>query len=181
MCRVVKLTLFPLLLAAVLAPAGLRHARGQREAGTVRGTQAAGAGIRRLVDVPARVGEGSLALKNLTLTRVHGSAVLKGDILNTSGGDLEGADFEVRAYDVRGEPLRGLEEKTVLSVNRLGAGESVPLNSGYGVWLQGIAADEVAGIELHEIGDEPTASLAVKVIPFAGQAMFWKEYSEIEE
>jgi hypothetical protein len=181
MQRLVKIFLLPALVL-VCASAGFWNVRGQRE-GTKsnRSVEAGNASITRFGDVTVYVREDSLALKNLMLTGMMNSVILKGNLVNKTGRYLDQATFEIKAYDRSGKLLKGVEEKTIFVVNQLRAHASMPVNSGYGVWLQGITLDTIARIEISETGDETAALSLMRMIPFADHAAFWKDYSEVEE
>lgn len=109
------------------------------------------------------------------------SAVLKGQLINKTKRPLDEVTFEVRAYDHDGQLLKGIEEKTIFIAHQLKPRASTALNSGYGVWLQGIPPDAVSTIEISETSDDSATSFPIQVIPFASHAVTWKEDSEIEE
>jgi hypothetical protein len=180
MQRLVKIFLLPALVMAC-ASAGFWNVRGQREGKTNRSVEAGNASITRFGDVTVYVREDSLALKNLVLTGMMNSVILKGNLVNKTGRYLDQATFEIKAYDRNGKLLKGVEEKTIFVVNQLRAHASMPVNSGYGVWLQGIPLDTIARIEISETGNETAALSLMRMIPFADHAAFWKDYSEVEE
>lgn len=109
------------------------------------------------------------------------SSILKGNLINRTGKTLDGATFEVRAYDRDGNLLRGVEEKTIFTASQLEAGGRQPLNSGYGVWLQGIPPDAISRLEVSEISDETSGALLLQSIPLMSYTVFLQEYSKIEE
>jgi len=180
MRRLVKILLLPALLL-VCASAGLLHVRGQREARSNQSVEAARQSVSRFGDVTVYFREGSFALKNLMLTKMMGSVILKGNLVNKTDHYLDEATFEIKAYDREGRLLKGVEEKTIFAVRQFKANASIPVNSGYGVWLQGIPLDTIARIEISETGDEAARSSLMRMIPFASHAAFWKDYSEVEE
>jgi hypothetical protein len=180
MRRFVKILLLPALLLAC-ASVGLLHVRGQREVKQNQSVEVAPRSVSRFGDVTVYVREDSFALKNLMLTKMAGSVVLKGNLVNKTNRYLDEVTFEIKAYDRDGKLLKGVEEKTIFAVPQLKAHASMPVNSGYGVWLQGIPLDNIARIEISETGDEMGASSLMRMIPFASHAAFWKDYSEIEE
>ena len=181
MQRFVKIFLLSTIILAC-ASVGFWNVRGQRE-GTKSGRsiEAAPQAASRFGDVTVYMKADSLALKNLRLTGMMKSVILKGNLVNRTGHSLEQATFEVKAYDRDGRPLKGAEEKTIFVVDQLKAHASTPVNSGYGVWLQGIPLDSIASIEISETGDEAARLSLLRMIPLADHAAFWKEYSEIEE
>jgi hypothetical protein len=115
------------------------------------------------------------------LTGVMKSVILKANLVNRTGRSLEQATFEIKAFDRDGRPLKGVEEKTIFVVAQLKAHASMPVNSGYGVWLQGIPLDSIARIEISETGDAAARASLLRMIPFAEHAVFWKDSAEIEE
>lgn len=121
----------------------------------------------------------SLVLKEVALEKASGSTVLKGEVVNNTERDLDGATFEIRAYDREGNLLRGAEEKTIFRAGRLAPHATAQLNNGYGVWLQGIPRESIASIEVYDADD--AGPFPAHAIPLADQALFFKEYSEIEE
>lgn len=181
MQRLIKIFLLPALVLAC-ASAGFWSVRGQREvAKSDRNLDAGNTSITRFKDVMVYVREDSLRLKNLMLTGMMNSVILKGNLINKTNRYLDQATFEIKAYDRNGKLLKGVEGKTIFVVNQLRAHASVPVNSGYGVWLQGIPLDTIARIEISETGDENARASLMRMIPFAEHAAFWKDYSEVEE
>jgi hypothetical protein len=180
MRRLVKILLLSALLVAC-ASLGLWHAQGQREANSNQRIGNASQPVSRFGDVTVYVREGSFALKNLRLNGMMGSVVLKGNLVNKTNQYLDEATFEIKAYGRDGRLLKGAEEKTIFEIRQFKVNASMPLNYGYGVWLQGIPLDDIAGIEISETGDEAASSSLMRMIPFASHAAFWKDYSEIEE
>jgi hypothetical protein len=180
MRRLVKIILLPAMLLAC-ASAGLLHVRGQREARSNQSVEATPRSVNRFGDVTVYVKEDSFALKNLILTRMMGSVILKGNLVNKTNHYLDEATFEIKAYDRDGRLLKGVEAKTIFALRQFKANASMPVNSGYGVWLQGIPLDTIARIEISETGDEAARASLVRMIPFASHAAFWKDYSEVEE
>lgn len=178
--RLVKIILLPALLLAC-ASLGLWHVRGQREAKSNQSVEVAPQSVSRFGGVTIYVREGSFALKNLMLARTMGSVILKGNLVNKTNHYLDEAAFEIKAYDRDGRLLKGVEEKTIFTIRQFKANASMPVNSGYGVWLQGIPLDAIARIEISETGDETARSSLMRMIPFASHAAFLKDYSDIEE
>jgi hypothetical protein len=174
-----------LIIALVSCAAiGLRHAQGQNNyTSNQRGTEAMTATItnRPLKDSEIRVRDGSFVLKNLTLTKMSGSTILRGKVLNKTGRKYERVSFEVRAYGPDGQLLKGLESKTIFAAQELKANTSVPINHGYGVWLQGVRAEEIARIEIFESGTGLGSSGLAEAIPLASHALDLQRYAEIEE
>ena len=173
-----------ILIIALLSCAalGLHQAQGQGNYKSNRGGASATAtGSRPLVGSTIQTGDGSFVLKNLTLTKWTGSTILKGKLVNKTNQTREHVTFEVRAYDRDGQILKGLESKTIFASQELKAGKSIPINYGYGVWLQGIPAEKIARIEIFETGKETGTSSLARTIPLASHALDFKRYAEIEE
>jgi hypothetical protein len=177
----VKIILVIALIAC--AAIGLRHVQGQSDqrANQGRVIATAASGNRLLEDSTVPAQGGSFVLKNLTLTKMTGSTILNGKLINKTNRKYEQISFEIRAYDRDGQILRGLERKTIFSSQELKAGASVPINHGYGVWLQGIPAEKIARIEISENGKELGRSTLDRMIPLASHALDLKRYAEIEE
>lgn len=173
----------PLLMMLVAcAIVGLWQAQGRRAASSEQTLRpSAPASIRSHRDVTIRVADGFFVMKDLTLKRMGSSTILKGEVFNKQAHHVNQATFEIRAYHRTGMLLRGFEEKTIFTVHQLKARASAPLNSGYGVWLQGISLDHIARLEVIEAGGETIRSSLTHFVPFASHALDWKRYSEIEE
>jgi hypothetical protein len=174
-----------ILVVALLACAalGLRHVQGQgdRKSNQGRVPAAAAIGNRPLEDSTVRVPSGSFVIKNMTLTRMQGSTILNGKVVNKTNRKYEQISFEVRAYGQDGQILKGLESKTIFASQELRAGASVAINHGYGVWLQGIPWEKIARIEIAENGKEIEQATLARMIPLANHALGLKRYAEIEE
>ncbi len=141
------------------AAVGLRHAQGQSDHQSNQGrVAAASASSRPLEDSIVQAQGGAFVLKNLTLTKMKGSTIIKGKVVNKTNRKYEQVSFEVRAYDSAGQILKGLENKTIFASQELKAGASVPINHGYGVWLQGVPLEKIARIEISENGKEVGSS-----------------------
>lgn len=176
-----RLILLPVLLLAC-ASAGFWPAQeGKSESRSNQRIEATSLFVKRLGSGTVYGSEGTLQLNNLTLTRMMTSAVLKGELFNKTNHSLDEMAFEIKAYDGDGKLLKGIEEKTIFTARQLKPHASTSLNSGYGVWLQGIPLNAVARIEISETNNENAASSLIRMIPFASHAAFWKDYSEIEE
>lgn len=171
--------LFVILLAC--ASLELWQAGGRSNASAQQSFVPAAPASRPHASVTIRVADGSFVIKNLKLKRAGSSTILEGEVSNKTSRRVNQATFEIRAYDHAGTLLRGIEGKTIFTVQRLKAKASAPLNSGYGVWLQGISLEAIARLEIIEAGGEATGSSMVSSIPFAGDAADWKKYSETEE
>jgi hypothetical protein len=174
-----------LIVALVSCAAiGLRQAQGQHGAKSNQGIVLAAASSRPLEDSTVHVRDGSFILKNLTLTKMMGSTILKGNVVNKTNRKQEGVSFEVRAYDRNGQVLRGLETRTIFVGQQLKANAATPINNGYGVWLQGISLDSIAKLEISQTSAETTASLPPWTKWFAAHAVVVgtrTRDSEIEE
>lgn len=179
MRRPVKIILIIALLSC--AALGLRHVRGQNGHLSKQGNASAATTSRPLKDSTVQVNSGSFVLKNLTLTKLSGSTILNGNIVNKTKYRRERVSFEVRAYDSDGQILKGLESKTIFASQELKAGASIPINYGHGVWLQGVSSEKIARIEISENGKEIGSSTLSRMIPLASHALDWKRYSDIEE
>jgi hypothetical protein len=173
-----------LLLAALLivcAPLGLRHAHGELDRDSNHKRESIETPFRRIGGVAVQINGGSFEVRDFSLTEAAGSAILKGNLVNSTNRHLDQMTFEVKAYDREGNLLRGVEEKTIFTAHQLEPNADAPIHSGYGVWLQGIPLSEIARVEISETGNETGAARSAQIIPFAGRALFLKEYSEIEE
>jgi hypothetical protein len=167
------------------AAVGFRHAQGQRGGGgnqsMPRSRAVASLNSQPYKELIVETGDGSFVLKNLTLLRMTGSTVLKGNVVNKSNRRREQISFEVRAYDRDGQVLTGLESQTIFTTHELKANASAPINQGYGVWLQGISLEDIARIEISEIIQEHDVPIMARMIPLAAHALDLKRYAEIEE
>jgi hypothetical protein len=163
------------------AAAGLRHAQGQRSGESMTRSAVATVSNRPQVEIRIYAGDGSLALKNPALEKMAGSTVLKGNIINRAKRKREQVSFVVKAYGHDGQVLRGLESETVFTAQELRANASVPINHGYGVWLQGIPAENIARIEISEISQAQDIPIMARLIPFPAHALALKRYADVEE
>ena len=113
---------------------------------------------RKIPMVVVYADRGSFQLTELRLTKARGSTKLKGWIFNNTGRRWTRAAFELRAYDRQCRLLKGAEEMTLFEVRNFSRGSSVPLDYGYGVWLEGIPIEAIARVEAVLIkGQPPTA------------------------
>ena len=164
------------------AAIGLRHAaQGQRDGESLPRNAFAAASSRTHAEIKVDSSDGSFVLKNLTLTRMTGSTVLKGNVVNKTKRKREEVFFAVKAYNRNGQLLKGLESETIFTARGLKANVSAPINHGYGVWLQGVSLDDIARIEISELSKESGASIMARMIPLASHALDLKRYSEVEE
>ena len=181
MRKLVKIVLILALLS--WAAVGFRHARGQRggNQSLPRSRAVASLGSQPHKELTVATNDGFFVLKNLTLVRMTDSTLLKGSVVNKSNRRHEQISFEVRAYDRDGRVLKGLESKTIFEAHELKPNASASINHGYGVWLQGISLDDIARIEISEIGQEHHVPIVARIVPLAAHALDWQRYSEIEE
>ena len=171
-------------LISCAAAIGLLRAQGQgsyKSDGGGASAAAAGPDKRPFKGSTVQINDGSFVLKNPKLTKMTGSTLLNGKLVNKTNRTREQVTFEVRAYGSDGRILKGLESKTIFALQELKAGDSVPINHGYGVWLQGIPAEKVARIEIFETGTEDGGRTLARRIPLAGHALDLKRDAEIEE
>lgn len=159
----------------------LKHAQGQRDAVAVPHNAFVSASSRAHGELRVEASGGSFVLKNLRLERMKGSTILKGSIFNKTKRRYGQVSFLVKAYDREGKLLKGPEAETIFTAQRLKASASVPINHGYGVWLQGVSLDNVARIEISELNTEASASNAARMIPFASHALELQRDSGVEE
>ena len=179
MGKLVKIVLILALLS--WAALGLRQASGQRgNQPTLRSQAVASLSSQPHEELTVATSDGSFVLKNLTLVKMTGSTVLKGNVVSRTNHKREQISFEVRAYDREGQLLKGLESETVFTAQGLKANASAPINHGYGVWLQGILTEKIARIEISETNSE-TASLPSWTKWLASHAMMREKDAEIEE
>jgi hypothetical protein len=97
-------------------------------------------------------------LKELRLVPFGGSTRLNGQLINKTNRQWDTITFALKAYDGAGRQLRGTEKETIFSFTRFGRGTSAPINSGYGVRLEGIPFDAIARLELSLLGDKPNTA-----------------------
>ena len=144
------------MLGVLAWTTGLGSARESRlveikETETVLGMESApeleSASERKLPMLVVSADRGSFQLTGLRLTKARGSTKLKGWIFNNTGRRWPRAAFELRAYDRQGRLLKGAEELTLFEVKNFAKGRSVPLDYGYGVWLEGIPIETIARVE----------------------------------
>ena len=179
MRKLVKIVVIFALLS--WAAAGLRQAQGQRDGESMTRRAVATVSDRQHMEMTLDAGDGSFVLKNLTLVKMAGSTVLKGNVVNKTKHKREQVSFVVKAYDRDGQVLKGLESETVFTAQGLKTNASVSINHGYGVWLQGILADDIARIEIAEISQTYDIPIVARMIPFPAHALDLKRYAEIEE
>jgi len=166
MQRPVKNLLLSVLLI-LCAPLGFHHAQGERDLemkSNAEGARSTSAG--QVGSVAAQINGGSFVLEDLSLTGTTGSTILKGNLVNRTNHRLDPVTFEVKAYDRAGNPLRGFEEKTIFTARSLDADACAPINSGYGVWLQGIPLNSISRIEIYETSEQTDAALVSQSLDF---------------
>ena len=170
-----------LVMLAACAIVGLFQAQGRRTASAQQSFAPSSTARRPHANMIIRVANGSVVMKDLRLNRAGTSTILKGEVFNNKARRVNQATFEIKAYDQRGRLLRGVEEQTIFTVHGLKANDSLPLNSGYGVWLQGIPLDSIARLEISEINGETSVSSLTRLVPFTSHAVDLKKFSEVEE
>ncbi|MBD0325977.1 MAG: hypothetical protein ICV68_06085 [Pyrinomonadaceae bacterium] len=104
--------------------------------------------------------EGRFRLTDLRLVRAGGSTKLNGKLVNQTKRAWPSVVFAIRAYDSNGRQLRGVERQTIFGFNQLAKDKSAPINSGYGVWLEGIPLSAIARLEVVLLDDESPAAHA---------------------
>lgn len=177
-----KFKIAPLVLTLVAcALVGIWQAQGQRDTSSKQSFAPSAPASRPHADMTIRGADGAFVLKNLRLKRMGSSTILEGYIYNKRPHRLNQATFEIKAYDSTGALLRGVEDKTIFTAHRLKANGSAPLNDGYGVWLQGIALDSIARLEISEASSKTETSNLTRFLPFANHVVDLIKYSEIEE
>lgn len=155
--RLVRIALLPTLILAS-APLALWRAQEKHppRAASPQQINSSVQRARRYRDVRIPFATGSLTLKNLKLVRMMESTIVKGKIVNHTNRKWDRLSLEIRAYDSNGNLLRGAESTTIFDFHQLRARASMPLNSGYGVWLEAIPFDAVSRLEVSVIGEPST-------------------------
>lgn len=152
----VKLILLSALVLALVA-AGLY--RVQKPTGLLFNSEAAGESNeeiqRSIPDLKVTAGGGAFTLSNLRLVKAYGSTKLKGEISNDTGERWQRATFELKAFDRKGNQLKGAEALTIFQANELETTESIPIDGGYGVRLEGIPFDSIARVEAVLVDGQP--------------------------
>lgn len=141
--------LLVMLMALMIEPLGPWQA--QNRARQVIDTQAArssAADARAYPALTVPFDEGSFKLTDLRLARVGASTKLSGKLVNQTKRLWPSVVFAVKAYDSNGKELRGVERETIFGCHQLGKGKSTPINSGYGVWLEGIPLSAISRLEV---------------------------------
>lgn len=155
--------LFLMALSLMIEPLGPWQARERTRQPAQTATRQSGARQSAADSRPHRAlsipfDDGAFLAKDLRLVPIGGSTMLHGQLVNQTKRRQEKFVFAVRAYDRTGKQLKGVEEETIFGFHKLGRDKSVPLNSGYGVWLEGIPFNAVARLEIVVLDDElPTA------------------------
>jgi hypothetical protein len=155
--------LFLMALSLMIEPLGPWQARERpRQAAQTRTQTVRASESRPYQALTIALDDGSFVLKDLRLVSIGGSTKLNGRLVNQTKRRWDSIVFAVRAFDRSGKRLRGVEEETIFGVHQLGRGKSAPLNSGYGVWLEGIPINAIARLEVIVSDDESPASHAAK-------------------
>ncbi|HEX8491437.1 MAG TPA: hypothetical protein VF658_01220 [Pyrinomonadaceae bacterium] len=151
--------LFLMIVSLMIEPLAPRQARELQRQATQTSTQPNRARDGRPhQSLTVAFDEGDFVLKDLRLVPVGGSTRLNGKLVNQTKRRWETIVFAVRAFDRTGKRLRGVEEETIFGFHQLARGKSAPINSGYGVWLEGIPFSAVARLEIVVLDDaSPTA------------------------
>ncbi|HEY0404870.1 MAG TPA: hypothetical protein VGC89_04040 [Pyrinomonadaceae bacterium] len=144
-----------MLLSVLLEPLGPWQARGRLPFAAQTEARRAGLSSKPYQNLTVALAEGSFVLRDLQLTSVGGSTKINGTLVNRTKQQWQSGRLIVKAYDASGRQLRGIEEETVFGFNELGRGESAPINSGYGVWLEGVALQDIARLEVGLLEDAP--------------------------
>ncbi|HEX8706729.1 MAG TPA: FxLYD domain-containing protein [Pyrinomonadaceae bacterium] len=182
--RLFRIALLPAVLLAFVAP-GLWRAQEVAQRSSNSSSQQAIktlVNIRSYGDLPVGAGEASFALKNLLLVRAMGSTIVKGNISNETNRRLSRTSFEIRAYDADGQPLKGVEARTIFEIQPLRAGASVAINSGYGVWMEGVSLDAINRIEVVETDDGERVGASPSWVKWLNHSLVaWASDAELEE
>jgi hypothetical protein len=179
MRSVIKIILVLMILSG--AAIGLRHAFAQRGNQSAPRNSFAPSTGRPHETIKVNTGYGSYILKNLTLVKMQGSTILKGNVVNKTNSTRERISFKVVAYGRDGQVLTGLESQTIFTAQELRMNRAAPINHGYGVWLQGISAEDIARIEISEIPEQADVPIMARIVPLASHALEAKSYDEVEE
>lgn len=142
------LILLLMLISVLLEPLGAweTNERSLGVAETAASRIADGRRIYPALTIP--LAGGNFKLKDLQLSSVGRSTKLSGRLVNETQQQWDIIVFAVKAYDRSGRQLRGVERETVFGFNQLGKGKSAAINSGYGVWLEGIPFKAIARVEV---------------------------------
>ena len=154
--------LFLMVLSLMIEPLGSWLARERSRPIAQTRTQARASESRPHQALTITLDEGAFILKDLRLVPIGGSTRLIGKLVNQTKRRWDTIVFAVRAFDRNGKRLRGVEEDTIFGFHQLGRGKSAPLNSGYGVWLEGIPINAIARLEVIVDDEESPASHARK-------------------
>lgn len=152
--------LFLMVLSLMIEPLGPWQARERPRPAAQARTQPKARESRPHQALTIALDEGTFVLKDLRLVPIGGSTRLNGMLVNQTKRRWHTIVLSVRAFDRNGKRLRGVEEETIFGVHRLGRGKSAPLNSGYGVWLEGIPVNAIARLEVIVSDDESPAAHA---------------------
>ncbi|MDX6694727.1 MAG: hypothetical protein QOF02_2330 [Blastocatellia bacterium] len=143
-----------MLLSVLLEPLGPWQSRGQLSGAAQTEARREGTGSRPYQSLTVALREGSFVLRDLQLTSVGGSTKISGKLVNQTKQQWQGVMLSLKAYDASGRQLRGVERETVFGFNQLEKGKSAPINSGYGVWLEGVPLQSIARLEVGLLKDE---------------------------
>jgi hypothetical protein len=151
-----------MLMSLMIEPLGPWQA--QNRARQVVDTSAARstADNRAYPALTVQLDEGQFKLTDLRLASVGGSTRLNGKLVNQTKRLWPSAVFAVKAYDTNGRQLRGVEKETIFGFHQLGKGKSISINSGYGVWLEGISLSAISRLEVVLLDDEPQTAHAAR-------------------
>jgi hypothetical protein len=154
-----------LVFVALLVAAGTSGGSGPAVPLAVRGeTEENDKELQKLVpDLKVAAEGGSFTLSNLQLVKVLGSTKLKGQISNETARAWNRLIFEVKAFDAQGNQLKGAEEITILQVNDFDETAAMPIDGGYGVWLEGIPFASISRVEAVLVEGRMAASYKFKM------------------
>jgi hypothetical protein len=155
----VKLTLL-LTLVLTLIMMGLSGAAGRAKPSSQRVETKDGSEAlqRKIPDLKVAAAGGSFTLSDLRLVKASGSTKLKGEISNDTARGWKRATFELKAFDDKGNQLKGAEDVIIFQINDLERTASMPIDDGYGVWLEGIPFESISKIEAILIEGGPPAA-----------------------
>lgn len=146
--------LFLMVLSLMIEPLGPWQARERPRSVAQTSAQPNARDSRPHQPLTVVLDDGAFVLKDLRLAPIGGSTRLSGKLINQTKRRWTAIVFAVRAFDRNGQRLRGVEAETIFGFHQLERGKSAPLNSGYGVWLEGIPLSAVARLEVVVLDDE---------------------------
>jgi hypothetical protein len=148
------LMILMMLFGVMLEPFSPWQARGRQPvAAQTQQARRADLSGKQYPSLTVALDEGSFVLRDLRLTSVGGSTRINGQLVNQTKQQWESILLTVTAYDASGRRLKGVERETVFAFNQLGKGKSASINSGYGVWLEGIPLQSIARLEVGLLDD----------------------------